>query len=278
MTARRRPDRTSPRAPGTPSRAGRPSAGHRPPGTAASPVTATARRAALALGGAAAAVVLAGCSLLPGNGTSQDQGDDPLPRTSAEGFVELPLYFVALNGDFPPGTTGRDVACGDLLVRVTTVPVRTEDPVASAIDFLLDDEQYEHGDPAVTNSLDPSEDGLRFVSSRVEGDRVTLELTGDVVSRSQCESYRLRAQLNRTAAAAAGVPDAEVLVDGVRIEDLLGLSPLELGEKITTPGGEPSPAASAGSSAGAEGTGTDPLVEIGDPDQADQTDQAAGQG
>ncbi|MCY1157080.1 MAG: hypothetical protein MOP51_99 [Citricoccus sp.] len=193
------------------------------------------RPVAIALGAVTAAVALAGCTIFPRPAESPAGGDGALPTTSAEGYVELPLYFVALNGDFPPNTTGRDVACQDLLVRVTSVPVQTEDPVASAIGFLLTDEQYSHGDPAVTNSLDPSEDGLAYGSHRIEGDTVVLELTGDLVSRSQCESFRIRAQLDQTAAAAAGVPNAEVYVDGVLIEELLGLTPLELGEEITTP-------------------------------------------
>jgi hypothetical protein len=199
------------------------------------------RPVAAALGAAAAAVALAGCTIFPGPSESPD-GGGPLPTTSAEGFVELPLYFVALNGNFPASTTGRDVACQDLLVRTTSVPVQTEDPVASAIGFLLTDNQYEHGDPAITNSLDPSEGGLAYQSHRVEGDTVVLELTGDLVSRSQCESFRLRAQLHSTAAAAAGVENAEVYVDGVLVEDLLSLPPMELGEEITTPGQIPEPA------------------------------------
>ncbi|HEY4614975.1 MAG TPA: hypothetical protein VIG75_05910, partial [Citricoccus sp.] len=213
------------------------------------------RPVAAALGAVTAAVVLAGCSIFPNPSGSPTEDTGPLPTTSAEGYVQLPLYFVALNGQFPPNTTGRDVACQDLLVRTESVPVKAEDPVASAIWFLLTDEQYEHGDPAVTNSLDPSEDQLAYSSHRVEGDTVVLELTGDVVSRSQCESFRLRAQLNRTAAAAAGVENAEVYVDGVLLEDLLGLSPLELGEEITTPGQEEDPA--EGSVDEGTGVGTD---------------------
>jgi hypothetical protein len=212
------------------------------------------RPVAIALGAVTASVALAGCNLFPNPTESPAGGDGPLPTVSAEGYVELPLYFVALNGDFPPNTTGRDVACQDLLVRVTSVPVQTEDPVASAIGFLLTDEQYSHGDPAVTNSLDPSEDDLAYVSHRVEGDTVVLELTGDLVSRSQCESYRIRAQLNQTAAAAAGVPNAKVYVDGVLIEDLFGLTPLELGEEITTPAPDAEPTDEVTEGMGATGS------------------------
>jgi hypothetical protein len=199
------------------------------------------RPVAIVLGAVTAAVALAGCTIFPRPAETPAGGGGALPTTSAEGYVELPLYFVALNGDFPPNTTGRDVACQDLLVRASSVPVQTEDPVASAIGFLLTDEQYTHGDPALTNSLDPSEDGLAYGSHRVEGDTVVLELTGDLVSRSQCESFRIRAQLDQTAAAAAGVPNAEVYVDGVLVEDLLGLPPLELGEEITTPAPDAEP-------------------------------------
>jgi hypothetical protein len=212
------------------------------------------RPVAIALGAVTAAVTLAGCTFFPGPAESPAGSDGPLPTTSAEGYVELPLYFVALSGDFPPNTTGRDVACQDLLVRTTSVPVQTEDPVASAIGFLLTDEQYSHGDPAVTNSLDPSEDDLAYGSHRVEGDTVVLELTGDLVSRSQCESFRIRAQLNQTAAAAAGVENAEVYVDGVLIEDQLGLPPMELGEEITTPAPDAEPTDEVTEGMGATGS------------------------
>lgn len=230
------------------------------------------RRTAAGLTAALAAVVLAGCSIFPSsNETPADQDGTALPEANANGYAELPLYFVALSGDFPPATTGRDVACQDLLVRASSVPVKTEDRVGTAVGFLIDDEQYSHGEPAITNSLDPSEDGLLYSSSRVEGDTVTVELTGDVVTRSQCESYRIRAQLNRTAAAAAGVANAEVLVDGVRIEEVLGLPELELGEEFTTPADEPAPdEGSLGTEGTApqDGTGdTDELNEIGDPNQ-----------
>ncbi|MFC0249664.1 hypothetical protein ACFFIO_14255 [Citricoccus parietis] len=228
------------------------------------------RRTAAGLTAALAAVVLAGCSIFPtSNETPTDQDGAALPEANANGYAELPLYFVALSGDFPPATTGRDVACQDLLVRASSVPVKTEDRVGTAVGFLIDDEQYSHGDPAITNSLDPSEDGLLYSSSRVEGDTVTVELTGDVVTRSQCESFRIRAQLNRTAAAAAGVENAEILVDGVRIEEVLGLPELELGEEFTTPADEPAPAEG---SFGTDGTGeTDELDEIGDPSQLNGT-------
>ncbi|REE04896.1 GerMN domain-containing protein [Citricoccus nitrophenolicus] len=230
------------------------------------------RRTAAGLTAALATVVLAGCSIFPfPNEAPTDQDGTALPEANASGYAELPLYFVALSGDFPPATTGRDVACQDLLVRASSVPVKTEDRVGSAVGFLIDDEQYSHGDPAITNSVDPSEDGLLYSSSRVEGDTVTVELTGDVVTRSQCESFRIRAQLNRTAAAAAGVENAEILVDGVRLEEILGLPELELGEEFTTPADEPAPGEGTDSTEGAApegGTGeTDELDEIGDPNQ-----------
>ncbi|MEW1980676.1 hypothetical protein AB0333_07080 [Citricoccus sp. NPDC079358] len=227
------------------------------------------RRAAAGLTAGLAAVVLAGCSIFPSsNETPTVQDGTALPEANANGYAELPLYFVALSGDFPPETTGRDVACQDLLVRASSVPVKTEDRVGSAVGFLIDDEQYSHGEPAITNSVDPSEDGLFYSSSRVEGGTVTVELTGDVVTRSQCESFRIRAQLNRTAAAAAGVENAEILVNGVRIEEILGLPELQLGEEFTTPADEPAPGEGTDSAAPEDGTGeTDELDEIGDPNQ-----------
>lgn len=225
------------------------------------------RRAAAGLVGVLAAIVLTGCSIFPSGADPTGQNGDPLPDADASEYTSASLYLVALNGEYPPSTTGREVACQDLLVRAQSVPVKTEDLVGTAVGFLLGDEQYSHGDPALTNALDPSEDGLVYSSSRVEGDTVVLELTGDVATRSECESYRIRAQLNRTAAAAAGVPNAEIRVDGVPIEEILGLTELELGEEITTPPAETSGTEDADGTGGTEGGQEDPLDEIGDPGQ-----------
>lgn len=211
------------------------------------------RALATALVGSCAALLLTGC--LTQSAEDAENADATLPENTAEGYERVPVYMVALSGEYPPNTTGRLIGCDDLAVQVRTVPVETEDTTATAVDFLLDDGQYEHGDPAVVNALDASEDDLTYNSHAVEGDTVTVELEGDVVSRSQCESFRIRAQLHETATENAGVGQAEILVNGTDLDTLLGLPPYVPGEEITTDdGGSPGP-----------GGGTEPTEAPGIP-------------
>lgn len=209
------------------------------------------------------ALTLAGCMVEPDTSSpSASESGYSLPETSLDGFTQVPLYFVGIQGNFPPATTGHEVACGDLLIRRQSVPVKTEDVATTALEYLIHDEYYSHGDPALTNSLAFSNEDLELEGLDVQGDTVTVRLTGELTTRSECESYRIRAQLHSTAADASGVQDAEILLNGVDLDEHLGLSPFELGPEITTPDLEPSPSASAETDS-AGGT-EDPVIDSTD--------------
>lgn len=196
----------------------------------------TTARVSAAVLGLSVALGLGACSTTP-NGP-----DDPNAEASSnalgttpddDGFTPLPLYFVGLSGQYPTGVTGNQIGCSDLLVGVQSVPVETEEPVNESMRFLLNDEQYRHGDPALTNSVLLSSDNLTYQGYEVDGDTVEVQLSGSVVTRSACESYRVRAQLYATATAAAGVENARIMVDDVTLNDHLGLDPFERGEEVT---------------------------------------------
>lgn len=213
-----------------------------------------------------AAVALSACTVTE-SPTDDPSGSDSgyeLPEASLDGFTQVPLYFVGINGDFPPSTTGHEVACGDLLIRRESVPVKTEDVARSSVDFLLHDDYYSHGDPALTNSLALSSEDLTLEDLQVDGDTVTVRLAGDLTTRSDCESYRIRAQLHSTAADAAGVQNAQILLNDVDLDQHLGLTPFELGPEITTPDREPEPEPT--STGGAQGD------ELGEGSVVDSTD------
>ncbi|WBL20193.1 GerMN domain-containing protein [Citricoccus sp. NR2] len=195
------------------------------------------RRVSAVAAGCALLLTLAGCaeeSSSPGDADPTSAADELDLAPDDDGFAPLPLYFVALSGQYPSGVTGAQIGCEDLLLQVNTVPMKTEDPVEDALNFLLQDQQYRHGDPALTNSVLLSSESLTLQDYEIQGDTVEVNLSGSVVTRSECESYRIRAQLEATAAAAAGVEDARILVDGEDLDTLLGLDPFERGEQITT--------------------------------------------
>lgn len=170
----------------------------------------TAARAALVLAMAVVAPTAAGCGLLP------DAAADPAPVT-----VELTVPAA----EAPPGMTGRPFGCGDLLVPVETVPVATADRAATALDFLLDDEQEEHGDPALHNAVAASSDTLTFTGHRRAGDVEVFTFTGAVTADDACAAERIRAQLEQTARDHSSAGDVRLEVDGRDLDEVLGLDP-----------------------------------------------------
>src|SRR5699024_1152803 len=124
---------------------------------------------------------------------------------------------------------GVTIGCSDTLVTVGTVPIEAQSPeehVAAAIEFLLDDSQYYHGDPAVTNSLTLSET-LELSRVDLERDAVHVDLTGEPIVQSECEAYRIQAQLYGTVASTADVEEVSISVEGTELNDVLNVAPFD---------------------------------------------------
>lgn len=197
---------------------------------------------------AAAALVLAGC----GGDEEGDEEDSsqnpeqaiPAPEHEADDSVRLPIGLVSPEGhsdDAPISDDGQvdiseaadsvqqaEVArtgrfgCGDTVSVIATVPVVTEEPALAAVEFLLADQHFDHGDPAFLNPLAVSDD-LDVETVTVDDDVVTVELSGEPTVRSTCESWQIHSQLDATARAASGASRAEVLLDGEPLAAALGL-------------------------------------------------------
>lgn len=146
-------------------------------------------------------------------------------------FQPLQVNMVAESGThFPEGIDGIEFGCGDKLVTIDTVPIETEssdDHVAAAIEFLLNDTQYYHGSPSVTNSLTLSET-LELDSVEVGRSDVEVSLSGEVVARGECEASRIQAQMYGTAANTAEVDEVSITVDGTELNEVLGLEPFDI--------------------------------------------------
>lgn len=190
----------------------------------------------------ASALLLAGCGSLGNSDQTGDNGDGQGPVESPtpdpqDDFQSLQVNMVAPSGTyFPDGIDGMTFGCSDTLVTVDTVPVYAENPeeyVSDALEFLLNDSQYYHGDPAVTNSLTLSET-LELSSVEVGRDSVDIAFSGDVVVQSECEAYRIQAQLYGTAASTAGVENVNISVDGTELNQVLGLEPFETSQLFST--------------------------------------------
>ena len=180
--------------------------------------------------------LLAGCGTFSDDASPNEPDPEPTaaaPSVSADPndeFQSLQVNMVAQSGTyFPEGVDGVDFGCSDTLVTISTVPIHadsTQDHVAAAIQFLLDDSQYYHGSPSVTNSLTLSET-LELSSVEVDRNSVEIALTGDVVVQSECEAHRIQAQMYGTAAATAQLEDVTITVDDTELADVLGLEPFD---------------------------------------------------
>lgn len=186
---------------------------------------------------AASTLLLAGCGTSSGSSESDDHAQPDQAQSPTQDpeddFQSLQVNMVAPSGTyFPDGVDGMTFGCSDTLVTIGTVPIEAESPdehVSDAVQFLLDDSQYYHGDPAVTNSLTLSET-LELSSVEVGRNTVDIELTGEVVARGECEAYRIQAQMYGTAASTAGLEDVSITVDGTELNEALGLEPFEVGQ------------------------------------------------
>lgn len=116
--------------------------------------------------------------------------------------------------------------CEDTVSVIRTVPVVTDDPVQAALDYLIDDSLFSHGDPAFINALAATET-LAVESVETDGDTVTVELSGDPAPRSGCESWQMLTQLETTARAASGAEVSEVLLNGSPLAEELDLPPAD---------------------------------------------------
>lgn len=116
--------------------------------------------------------------------------------------------------------------CQDTVSVIRTVPVVTDDPAKAALDYLISDPLFYHGDPAFINALAVSET-LTVESVETDGDTVSVELSGDPAPRSECESWQILAQVETTARVATGAEVSEVLLNGAPLAEELNLPPME---------------------------------------------------
>lgn len=169
-----------------------------------------------------AAVALAGCapSDEEPNGTpapTSTSSPTPSPSPTPQA-VPLTLYYVALEDG---GASGELLGCGDSLVAIETEPVSTDDVLRASMERLLGDPEREIGASGLYSAIPGGT--LEYLSGEVAAGTVTVQLTGRPAPAGECDNPRIESQLERTASAAVGASDAVIMVDGVRIEDVLSL-------------------------------------------------------
>ncbi|NDK32655.1 hypothetical protein FH975_12885 [Nesterenkonia sp. Hz 6-5] len=180
-----------------------------------------------------------------GQDTDQDAAeeevpDNPLPEPEFDDdeTVALPLGLVSPPGydweiydssdEFEPDQPhSHQVArtemfgCQDYISVMQSVPMVTENPTESALEYLLSMDTSQHGSPAFLNPLATS--GLEVTDVEHADDTVTVSLTGAPGSTDVCQSWQMLKQIETTARAATGAQEAVILLDDVPLASQLGL-------------------------------------------------------
>ncbi|MDN5727775.1 MAG: GerMN domain-containing protein, partial [Propionibacteriales bacterium] len=118
------------------------------------------------------------------------------------------------------GQTGRKIGCGDSLVATYTGPQTFSSQLEASMEWLLSHRDRELGGSGLYNALHQSE--LQFQSGHVDGDTVTVALTGTLAKGGSCDAPRIKAQLRQTAMTSVGAGNARITVNGTPLSQLLG--------------------------------------------------------
>lgn len=134
---------------------------------------------------------------------------------AAQGATRVMLVQIGVDG-------GDAFGCGDRILAVPVGVAKGADPLRVALDQLL----VRGADLASRNglydALQASDLSVRELV--IEGSAVIIHLDGTLRLHGECDGPRVREQLYRTVLQYREFRTVRVLVDGVDLEELLGLS------------------------------------------------------
>ncbi|MFA6024615.1 MAG: GerMN domain-containing protein [Candidatus Gracilibacteria bacterium] len=143
--------------------------------------------------------------------------EDPITEEPA---VEEPivLTYIKLEDD---GATGMPVGCGDssIAVEMDPQPILTlegEEKVEWVLEELFSNEDWE--ETGLYNALDES--ALTVDSVSIEGDILTVALSGELLLGGTCDDPRAHAQITKTIEANSGDLDYSTLLVTLNGQDL----------------------------------------------------------
>lgn len=144
----------------------------------------------------------------------------PLGVSMDEKTVQLMLYYIAVDDN---GKSGQMIGCGDSVVMVNTSYFTTDNVIRSSFDELLSNYNQYYGESGLYNALYNS--NLKYVDSSINGEVMTVNLTGDLSLGGECDIPRVKYQLELTAQNTAKTPISEVkiFVNSKSLDDLLSL-------------------------------------------------------
>lgn len=129
---------------------------------------------------------------------------------------EYKLFFIALGDN---GKSGELVGCGDSIVEVKNQTQFTPTILAFSVEKLLSLKDQYYGQSGLYNALAGS--NLTLESASIEKQIATVKLKGELSVSGTCEAPRILAELQKTVLQFPSVKEANILINGQKIEQLL---------------------------------------------------------
>ena len=143
--------------------------------------------------------------------------ETPVP-TEAAGASSIHIYLIALEDN---GQSGDQVGCGDSLIPVEVEIQPTQGVLKAALEALLSVKSQYYGESGLYNALYQSD--LQVESVSIDSGKASVYLTGSLKMGGECDTPRIRAQLEKTVLQFPTVTDAAIFVNGVPLPDVLSL-------------------------------------------------------
>jgi len=119
------------------------------------------------------------------------------------------------------GQTGSAVGCGDSAVPVQVQTPPTSQVLQAALATLLSIKDQFYGQSGLYNALYQSD--LQVESITIVAGKASVYLTGTLLMGGECDTPRVRAQLEQTILQFPTVTEADIFINGKPLADVLSL-------------------------------------------------------
>jgi hypothetical protein len=119
------------------------------------------------------------------------------------------------------GQTGSQVGCGDSAVPVQVQTPPTSQVLQAALTSLLSIKEQFYGQSGLYNALYQSD--LQVESITIVAGKASVYLAGTLLMGGECDTPRVRAQLEQTILQFPTVTEADIFINGKPLADVLSL-------------------------------------------------------
>lgn len=146
--------------------------------------------------------------------TGNTQGDNSPTTTS--GTTIINIYMVALDDN---GKSGKQVGCGDSLIRVKREVTKSQGVLVAALTEQLSQKDQYYGESGLYNALSAS--SLQVEKATITSGIADVRLTGSLSLGGVCDDPRVEEMLKAVVLQFPTVKQANIFLNGVPLHEAL---------------------------------------------------------